>query len=128
MQDEVIYYLCPICGNLLETINASGQTPTCCGRSMRAFEPGGTDGPKEKHVPVVTVHGTIVYVKVGSECHPMTDEHHIEWISILTNKGYQRTHLLPTEKPEALFQIDCDERIIAVYAHCNIHGLWRTTA
>ena len=127
MQNEVTYYLCPICGNFLESINASGMTPTCCGRSMRALEPCGQDASKEKHVPVVTTHKTIVFVKVGSEPHPMEEEHHIEWIAILTDKGYQRTHLLEAQKPEAIFQIGCDEKLVAVYTYCNLHGLWRTT-
>lgn len=55
----------------------------------------------------------------------MLNEHYIEWISLLTNKGVQRKELSPEENPQAVFTICEDEEIEAVYTYCNLHSLWK---
>ena len=127
MLHDIKYYHCPICGNLLETVRDSGQVPVCCGKEMTLLRPGTTDGVSEKHLPMVTIKHSTVMVNVGAIPHPMTMDHHIEWIAILTNMGYQRLHLQPGEEAEAIFHINCDEKLLAVFAYCNLHGLWRTS-
>ena len=83
------------------------------------------DAAKEKHVPAVKVDGKTITVKVGSVEHPMTDAHLIEWIYLQTKKGGQYRHLTPANKPEATFTVADDDEPIAVYEHCNLHGLWK---
>ena len=83
------------------------------------------DAAVEKHVPAVKVDGKIVSVKVGSVEHPMTEAHLIEWIYLQTKKGGQYRHLTPADKPEATFIVAEDDEPIAVYEHCNLHGLWK---
>ena len=83
------------------------------------------DAAKEKHVPAVKVDGKTITVKVGSVEHPMTDAHLIEWIYLQTKKGGQYRHLTPADKPEATFTVADDDEPIAVYEHCNLHGLWK---
>ena len=75
-------------------------------------------------VGVVDENNKIV-VNVGSLEHPMVEEHYIEWISLQTNLGNQRKVLKPEEKPEASFLILEGEKPEAVYAYCNLHGLWK---
>ena len=84
------------------------------------------DAAKEKHVPAVEVNGKTINVKVGSVAHPMTEAHLIEWIYLQTKKGGQYRHLTPADKPEATFTVADDDEPIAVYEHCNLHGLWKT--
>ena len=84
------------------------------------------DAAKEKHVPAVEVNGKTINVKVGSVAHPMTEAHLIEWIYLQTKKGGQYRHLTPADKPEATFIVADDDEPIAVYEHCNLHGLWKT--
>ena len=88
--------------------------------------PGTTDGAAEKHVPVVTRNGNIVEVKVGSVEHPMTNEHYIQWICLQTKQGNQRKCLKPGDKPAVCFSICDKDEVEAVYAYCNLHGLWMT--
>ncbi len=119
------FYICKKCGNLAGMINSSGVPMVCCGEKMTALEPNTTDAAGEKHVPVVTLKEGAVYVNVGAVTHPMSKEHSIEWIYLETDKGGHRAALLPDETPEATFCIKGEEPK-AVYAYCNLHGLWMT--
>ncbi len=97
----------------------------CCGQKMVELVPGTTDAAVEKHVPVYSVEGNSVKVSVGSTEHPMTAEHYIEWIAVETTEGVQIKHLTPEQKPSACFALSEDDEVQAVYAYCNLHGLWK---
>ncbi len=122
---EQKYYICRHCGNIIAMVKSSGVPVVCCGEPMEELKPGTVDASHEKHVPVYTVDGDRVNVKVGAVEHPMLPEHYIQWISIVTAQGEQRKELRPGEKPEACFRLCPGEKVEAVYAYCNIHGLWR---
>ena len=118
------FYICEHCGNLIEMVHDSGVNPVCCGTKMKALIPAAVDASHEKHVPVYEREGDKVTVSVGSVLHPMSEEHSIEWIQLLTDKGEHRKVLKPGDAPTASFDIP-NEKPIAVYAYCNLHGLWR---
>ena len=120
------FYKCEICGKIVAMVKETPVDTMCCGQAMRELVPGTTDGATEKHVPVYTLEGNTVKVKVGSVEHPMTDAHHIEWIAIETENGNQRKELKPGDKPEATFALVPRDKIKSVYEYCNIHGLWKT--
>ena len=82
-----------------------------------------TDGAHEKHVPVIEQNSNTVTVKVGSSQHPSLPTHYIEWILLETEQGFQIHYLKPGMKPEATFLTN--EKIIAAYEYCNLHGLWK---
>ncbi len=84
-----------------------------------------TDGAKEKHLPVVTKRGKQVKVDVGSVTHPMTAEHLIEWVALETENGYQIEYLAADKAPTCAFTVAEGDRAVAVYAFCNLHGLWK---
>ena len=81
------------------------------------------DGAHEKHVPVIEQSGNAVTVKVGSIEHPSMTEHYIEWILLETEMGFQIHYLKPGMKPEAVFLTN--EKVVAAYEYCNLHGLWK---
>lgn len=122
---EMKFYICKHCGNIIAKVKDSGVPVVCCGEEMALLVPGSVDASHEKHVPVVSVEGNRVVVNVGSVAHPMLPEHYIEWIALQTTSGNQRKALHPGEKPEAVFAVLEGDRVEAVYAYCNIHGLWR---
>ena len=97
----------------------------CCGQKMEQIIPGTVEASKEKHIPVYEVKGNVVEVTVGSVEHPMVDVHFIEWISIQTKFGNQRKVLKPNEEPKATFALVDGDEVEAVYAYCNLHGLWK---
>lgn len=118
------FLLCQTCGNLMEMINDSGVTPICCGDNMKELIANTTDAATEKHVPVVLVNGNEVTICVGEIPHPMTEEHYIAWIYIKTNKKVIRIDLKPNEEPKANFILTNEEKVLEVYAYCNLHSLW----
>ncbi|OJF77475.1 MAG: desulfoferrodoxin [Treponema sp. CETP13] len=121
---EVVFYVCDTCGNLVAMINDSGVNPVCCGEKMRKLVPGEIDAATEKHVPFVTVKGDTLTVQVGEVPHPMTAEHYIQWVYVQTEKGSQLKKFSPNDAPKATFELT-DDKAIAVYEYCNLHGLWK---
>ena len=122
---NVRFFICEHCGNLIGVIHNSGVPMMCCGQKMTAIEPGTVDASREKHLPVVNVEGNTVTVTVGSVAHPMSEEHSILWVYLQTSKGGQRKCLSVDEEPSVRFAL-IDEEPVAVYAYCNLHGLWKT--
>ena len=122
---EPKFFLCKICGNLVENIIFSGVIMHCCGQPMTELIPNTVDAAYEKHIPVIEQNKNIVTVKIGEVAHPMIPEHYIQWIYLKTNFGIQRKDLNPNEKPEAKFFLQEGEKIISAFAYCNLHGLWK---
>ena len=118
------FYICEHCGNIIEKIVDKGVPVVCCGQKMTKIEAGTVDASREKHIPKVELDGDTVKVTVGSVVHPMSAEHYIEWIYLETEKGIQRKHLTPDDAPTAIFKI-ADDKPVAVFAYCNLHGLWK---
>ncbi len=106
-------------------VKSSGVPVMCCGQKMTELIPGTTDAAVEKHVPVYEVKDNKVYVTVGSAEHPMIEQHYIEWVSLQTKFGNQRKALKPGEEPKVCFAICENDEVEAVYAYCNLHGLWK---
>ena len=117
------FFICKHCGNIIGMIYASGVPVICCGEPMTLLEANTVDASHEKHVPVVSVDKDRVTVTVGSVPHPMTEEHHIAWIYLETEQGGQRKNLQVGQEPKAVFAL-ADDKPIAAYAYCNLHGLW----
>ena len=121
----VKFYECKHCGQIIEMVNNSDVPVTCCGEQMVEMVPNTSDGAGEKHVPVVTVDGSTVEVNVGEVDHPMTEAHYMPWIVVETCCGVYRKNLKPGDAPTATFEIG-GMKAKAVYAYCNLHGLWKT--
>lgn len=117
------FYICRHCGNLIGMIHDAGVPMLCCGEKMEALAPNTVEAAGEKHVPVATVDGNTVSVSVGSVHHPMIPAHYIEWVYLQTEKGGQRKAFKPGDVPEVKFTL-IDDAPVAVYAYCNLHGLW----
>lgn len=122
---KIKFYRCNKCGKILVLVYDTKVPTVCCGKEMEEMKPGTTDAVIEKHVPVIYQSGNNVIVKVGDLPHPMTKEHYIMWIVLMTNKGIQKKFLCPTDEPAAQFLLLEDESIIGAYAYCNLHQLWK---
>ncbi len=83
-----------------------------------------TEAATEKHIPVIKVDGKKVHVEVGSVLHPMTEEHHISFIALVTDQKVEMKKLEHTGAPKADFVLADDEKVLEAYAYCNLHGLW----
>jgi len=119
------FLVCEHCGNMIEMVKDKGVPVMCCGQKMKVLEPNTVEASGEKHLPAVMLEGNVVNVNVGTVDHPMLDVHYIEWIYLETEKGGQIKYLKPEEAPSASFELK-DDKAVAVYAYCNLHGLWKT--
>lgn len=119
------FRICRKCGNLVGMVHDSGVPLICCGEKMEELTPNTVEASGEKHLPVVTVTDDVLTVNVGSVDHPMIDTHLIEWIFVQTEHGGQRKAFKAGDAPHAEFCLKGD-KAIAVYAYCNLHGLWMT--
>ncbi len=123
-KNETKFYICEHCGNIVGKIHDAGVPVVCCGQKMTRLEAGTVEASREKHIPVVKKEGNLVRATVGSVLHPMTEEHSITWVYLQTDKGGQRKCLEPGAAPEVVFAL-ADEKPVAVFAYCNLHGLWK---
>ena len=129
-------YKCRRCSNIVILAEDGGGVLSCCGEEMQLLEANVTDASAEKHVPVVET-GTcqecgrpVVKVKVGSAAHPMVEVHYIQFLILEieregTGNAYRMAKLIPGNAPEACFVLQKGEKAVAVYAYCNLHGLWK---
>lgn len=119
------FYICEHCGNITAKLADSGVPLICCGRRMAAMEAGSRETAVEKHIPKVSHTGDRLHIEVGNTPHPMDEAHFIRWIVLETTDGFRCHPLLIHQKPEADMILVCGERPLAVYAVCNLHGLWK---
>ena len=122
---EMKFYKCAHCGQMIAIVKETGVPVICCGEPMQELVAGTTDAAVEKHVPQFELKDGIVEVTVGEVEHPMLEEHYIEWIAVQTKQGNQRKALKPGEAPKACFALCEGDEVVAVYEHCNLHGLWK---
>ena len=119
------FYRCEHCGNIIDFMEDAGVPISCCGEKMQEIIPGTTDAAVEKHKPVIQRDGAKITVMVGEVPHPMEESHYITWDEMETKKGVQKAWLKPGEAPKAEFVLADGDELIAVYAYCNLHGLWK---
>lgn len=122
---EMKFYRCARCGQIVAIVKGTGVPVVCCGQPMQEIVPGTVDASLEKHVPVWEKKGNLVTVRVGAAEHPMTEEHFIEWVSLKSRQGNQRKALRPGQTPEVVFALCEGDEVEAVFAYCNLHGLWQ---
>ena len=121
----VKFIVCDHCGNIAGLIKDNGPPVSCCGQKMTHLQPNTVEASQEKHLPDVTKTAGGLSVKVGSISHPMDADHYIDFIYVKTQKGGHRAQLNVGDAPAAEFCFAADDNPVAVYAYCNLHGLWK---
>ena len=119
------FYVCKHCGNIAGLIEDKGVPLECCGEEMAELATNTVDASIEKHLPVISVSGDNISVQVGSVTHPMESGHHIAFMYVESERGGQRKFLKVGEEPKLAFSF-VNDKPIAAYAYCNLHGMWKT--
>lgn len=119
------FYICEICGNLVEKVEDGKGALVCCGQKMKELVANTKEASVEKHLPVYVLNNNILEVSVGSVLHPMIEEHYISWVYVETENGIQRKMLKVNNEPKVSFSFK-DDTPLAVFAYCNLHGLWKS--
>lgn len=121
---ELEFYKCEDCDYLKVEFADNNE---CDGNSMLMLIPNTVDAAEEKHIPVATFAEDMLKVDVGSILHPMSDEHLINAIYVVTDNGlYIQKELKSTDEPKYTFKVD-DANKADVYAVCNLHGVWKVS-
>ena len=102
------FYICEHCGNLVTTAGLlrrkdEGAAPQHRGSQRRKASAGGRALRQHPHR-----HGGC-----GGG------------LFVETENGGQLRYLAPGQAPKAVFELG-GEKPVAVYAYCNLHGLWMT--
>jgi len=119
------FFFCKHCGNMVGLIDDRGVPLVCCGEKMTELVSNTAEAAVEKHLPAVSVSGDSISVQVGDTPHPMENAHYIAFVYVETEHGGQRKCLKPGDEPKLSFCF-VDDKPIAVYAYCNLHGMWKT--
>lgn len=122
MKENVNFYRCPICGNVIELIEGDINHMMCCGQKMELMVANTQDAAVEKHVPVYEKVEDEIVVKVGEVEHPMEKDHYIMWVAQVNDNQVSRVTLYPEQGISVRFKYIPNSTI---YAYCNKHGLWK---
>lgn len=127
MSEKLELYRCNVCHNLVEVLNGGKGELVCCGQPMELVKENVSEDEKlnDKHLPVLekTIDG--VKIRVGAKMHPMNEEHHIDFIQVISNdEKYVKTKFLEIDEiPELNLKCSCSS--LWARALCNIHGLFK---
>ncbi len=116
------FYLCEICGNVIELLYGEASRIECCGQNMTLLKAKTEEMGFEKHVPFCKIEGNKVHVQIGETLHPSEEKHYIMWIAVVRGDKITRVDLKPGQEPSATFDYEPGS---TVYTYCNIHGLWK---
>ena len=108
------FYICPICGNVIWSMGEGAFS--CCGVTLPPLEP---EEPDRDHVLSVETVDNEWYVSAD---HPMTKEHFLSFIALVSYDRVQLCKLYPEQAAEARFPKRGGGTL---YACCNRHGLYR---
>lgn len=126
MTQRLEMYRCEVCGNLIQVIIEGNGELVCCGEPMVLLHGKSTDSAGlEKHVPVFEVkENNGLEIRVGSELHPMNDDHYIMFIETISeDKNHiNLEYLHPGMEPKMLLEKKIGKTLACEF--CSIHGLW----
>ena len=123
MTTRLEIYKCEICGNMVEMVHEGKGELVCCGQPMVLKTDNVVEASFEKHIPVVERISGGWKVIVGSDPHPMVEQHYIEWIELIAGQKAYRQFFKAGQAAEAVFMLDDDS--VTARAYCNLHGLWK---
>lgn len=125
MTNKLEMYKCGVCGNFVEVVLAGVGELVCCNQPMNLLKANTTDAAQEKHVPFFVKKDNELEVRVGSVLHPMTDEHYIQFVEVVSEdeRYVKRKYLYPNEEPIFLLK-GYDIGSLTAREFCNLHGLW----
>ena len=128
MTEKLEFYRCKVCGNLVQVILSGEGELVCCGEAMEKLEMNNTEsGTNEYHIPVyIEDDNGFTSIQVGKELHPMTEEHHIEFIERISKDKMKLAleYIQPGKEPRMQLQEDSGEECAVEL--CNIHGMWKS--
>ena len=108
------FYICPVCGNIIYAIGSGDYN--CCGISLPKQDAEEID---EEHNINVSILENEYYITMD---HPMTKNHYISFVALVTMDNVQIHKLYPEQDVELRLQRRGHGTL---YFYCNRHGLYK---
>lgn len=108
------FYVCPDCGNLMTAATEAGVS--CCGKTLLPLEPQKAEGMDKLSVEKIDDSWFI------SSHHPMTKEHYVSFVALLTGDTLMLRRLYPEWDLQT--RLPCFGHGILLW-YCTRHGLYR---
>lgn len=113
------FYKCKNTNEILIKIKECNST--CSNENMEELKVNSCEMGKEKHLPEISFSSNLMNICVGSDLHPMSNDHLIEWVFIEYPNGGEFVYL--NNEPNVVVSL-VGREAKKVYAYCNQHGLW----
>lgn len=117
-------YRCEVCGNVVEMERAGAGVLVCCGKEMVLEEENRDMTNAQKHIPVIIDSPDGLKIVIGEILHPMTEEHHIEWVQVITPYGEIRRRVQLGEEPIIYLPFLGKDDVLGIRSYCNVHGMY----
>lgn len=117
-------YRCNICGNVVEVCKEGVGELVCCGENMELLK---ENIPNNENAHFANIENISDIEKKVTFNHPMTQEHYIEFVEIISKdlKHIKRKHFSSNDELEMTIKCDCTEGF-DVRLYCNRDGVWKT--
>ena len=126
MTEKLEIYRCKICGNTVQVLLDGVGELVCCEKPMMKLTSNTQEHvTTEYHIPVyIKDDNGFTSIQVGKDPHPMTEEHHIEFIERVSDD--KRKVTLEYLQVHGMPRIELQQNVQAESAieFCNLHGLW----
>ena len=126
MTQKLEMYKCDTCKTIVQVLLNGEEELVCCNEPMKLIQAHSNEEMKnEFHLPVVLTENGEEFIQIGKEKHPMTEEHHIEFIQIISECGKKILLHYLTPDLESKIKMYCEDfGNYSIKELCNIHGLW----
>jgi len=124
MTEKLQIFKCDICGNVIEITHDGADSLVCCNQDMKLLPEhiASQDNAHYAHFEEIDDITKKIHFN-----HVMNDQHHIEYIEVISNdkKYIKRKFLQENETPELIFRCKCEKGYYA-RLYCNLDGVWIT--
>lgn len=128
MSENLAIFKCDTCKKVVQVLVDGEGELVCCGKQMKLLPVNTEENVKEEyHLPVILNCDGEDYIQIGKELHPTAEEHHIEFIQVVSECGKKIfTHIIgPNFEPKIKIEFE-NLGNYSMKELCNIHGLWES--
>lgn len=118
------FYRCSNCDQLHMNLIDNNSQMMCCDTQTEEVIENSIEDEYENHKPLVRKVGNFVTISLNNN-HPMIDVHHIDFIFLETNQGFQYKKVSTNSVAKVDFILAKEEEIVNVYVYCNLHSLYK---
>ncbi len=110
---KMVFYICPTCANMITSM--ADTSISCCGKKLNALQPQKASDEEKLSVEIIENDYFI------TSNHPMTREHYIGFLALLTGESVMVRKQYPEWDLQARIPVFAHGKLLW---HCSKHGLF----